>query len=81
MKLDSRSGEYFSEYAKYFGGPLIPKKSIYGMNNSGNLFAYELTNRVIDEAGLNRSKCQMSVYYKYVSYRSRLFLLSYVDDW
>ena len=37
MKLDSRYGEYFPEYYNYFGRPLILKKSVYGMNNSGNL--------------------------------------------
>ena len=50
LKLDIRYGEYLQEYAKYFGKPLILKKSMYGMNKSGNLFSDELTNWIIDEA-------------------------------
>ena len=38
-KLDSRYGEYFPEYAKYFGGPLSLKRSMYGVTNYGKLFA------------------------------------------
>ena len=44
VKLDSRYGEYFPEYANYFGRPLRLKKSMYGMNNSGKIFADDLTN-------------------------------------
>ena len=39
VKLDSRYAGYFPEYAKYFGRALILLKSIYGMTNSGKLFA------------------------------------------
>ena len=79
MKLDSRYGEYFPEYANYFGMTWRIKKSIYGMTNSGNLFTDELNNRMIDEEGFNHSKCKMSVYYKYAPYGSKLVVLSYVD--
>ena len=50
------------------------------MNISGKIFANELTNWLIYKAGFNQSKCQMSVHYKYASYGSKLFLLSFVDD-
>ena len=50
------------------------------MNNSGKLFAYELTNWMIDEAGFNQSKCKMSAYYNYTPYGSRLVMISYVYD-
>ena len=53
MKFDSRYVEYLSEYVNYFGIPLRLNKSIYGMNNSGKLFADELTNWMIDEAGFS----------------------------
>ena len=43
VKLDSRYTDYFPEYPKYFGISLRLLKSIYGMTNSGNLFADELT--------------------------------------
>ena len=43
VKLDMRYTEYFPEYAKYSGIALIFLKSMYGMTNSGKLFADELT--------------------------------------
>ena len=53
---------------------------MYGMTNSENSFADEITNWLIDEAVFNQSKCQMSVYYKYGTYGSKLVLLSCGDD-
>ena len=50
MKLDRRRGEYLPEYCSYFGRPLRLKNSIYGITNSGNLFAENITNKMIDEA-------------------------------
>ena len=44
VKLDSRYGDYFPEYYNYFGRPLRLKKSMYGMNDSGKLFADDITN-------------------------------------
>ena len=35
VKLDSKYGDYFSEYCNYFGRPWILNKSMYGMTNSG----------------------------------------------
>ena len=52
---------------------------MYGMTNSGNLFADEITNFLIDEKGFIQSKFQMSVYYKYALDGSKLVVLSYVD--
>ena len=43
VKLDIRYTDYFPGYAKYFGRALILLNSVYGMTNSGNLFADELT--------------------------------------
>ena len=42
-KLEIRYNDYFTEYAKYCGRALILLKSMYGMTNSGKLFADELT--------------------------------------
>ena len=80
MKLDSRYVEYFPDYANYFGRLLGINKSMYGLTNFGKLFADEITNWLIDEAELNHSRCQMSVYYKYATDGSKLFVLSYGDD-
>ena len=43
VKLYSRYRDYFPEYENYFGRDLRLLKSIYGMINSGKLFADELT--------------------------------------
>ena len=79
VKLDIRYTDYFPEYAKYFGRVLILLKSMYGMNNSGKLFADDLTEWLL-EAGFIQSKCQMSIYYKYTPDGSKTVVLSYVDD-
>ena len=68
MKFDSRYGEYFPEYANYFGRPLIMNKSMYGMTNYGNIFDDELNNWLIDESNFKQSQCQMYLYYKYAPY-------------
>ena len=53
-------------------------KSIYGMTNSGKLFADELTEWLI-KVGFIKYKCQMSIYYKYSPY-GKIVVLSDVDD-
>ena len=52
---------------------------MYGMTNSGKLFDVELTECLL-EAGFIQYKCQMSIYYKYAPYGSKIVILSYVDD-
>ena len=52
---------------------------MYGMTNSGKLFADELTEWLL-EAGFIQSQCQMSICYKYATYGSKVVVLSYVDD-
>ena len=52
---------------------------MYGMKNSGKLFADELTEWLI-EAGFIQSQCCMSIYYKYAPDGSKIVFLSYVDD-
>ena len=49
------------------------------MNNSGKLFADEFTEWLL-EALFIQSQCQMSIYYKYAPDRSKIVVLSYVDD-
>ena len=39
VKLDMRYVDYFPEYVQYFGRALKLLKSMYGMTNSGKLFA------------------------------------------
>ena len=47
VKLDMRYADYFPEYVQYFGRALKLYKSMYGMTNSGKLFADELTEWLI----------------------------------
>ena len=54
-------------------------KSMYGMTNSGKLFANELTEWLL-EAGFIQSHCQISIYYQYAPDGSKIVVLSYVDD-
>ena len=49
------------------------------MNNSGEVFADELTEWLV-EVSFIQSQCQMSIYYKYSPYGSKIVVLSYVDD-
>ena len=74
-----RYADYFLEYAQDFGRALKWLKSMYGMTNSGKLFADELTEWLIEEVFM-QSQCQMSIYYKYAPDGSRIVVLSYVDD-
>ena len=52
---------------------------MYGMTNSGKLFADELTEWFKKE-GFIQSQCQMSIYFKYAPDGSKIVVLSYVDD-
>ena len=52
---------------------------MYGMNNSGKLFADDFTECLL-EAGFIKSKYQMSIYYKYEPDGTKIVMLSYVDD-
>ena len=79
VKLDMSYIDYFPEYAKYFGRALRLLNSMYGITNSGKLFADELTEWLLEEGSI-QSQCQMSIYYKYASYGSKFVVLSYVDD-
>ena len=47
------------------------------MTNFGNIFVDEIINWLIYEAGVKQSKCQISIYYKYELYGSKLGVLSY----
>ena len=52
---------------------------MYGMTNSGKLFADELTEWLL-EAGFIQSQFQMSIYYNYAPDGSKIVVLFYVDD-
>ena len=54
VKLDIRYTDYFPEYTQYFGRALRYLKSMYGMTNSGNMFAGEFTEWLL-EAGFIQS--------------------------
>ena len=53
---------------------------MYGMTISGKLFADELTDWFVKEAGFSQSECQGSIYYKILPDGNRIVVLSYVDD-
>ena len=75
VKLDSIYADYFSECSNYFGRALMLFQSMYVTNNSGKVFADELTYWLL-ETGFIQYQCQMSIYYKYAPYRTKL--LSYL---
>ena len=79
VKSDSRYAYYFPEYSNYFGRALILLKSMYGMTNSGKLFPEYLTHWLL-EADFIQYQFQMSIYYKYAPYGTKIVILSYVDD-
>ena len=79
VKFYSRYTDYFPEYSNYFGRALRVLKTMYGMTNSGKLFADELTEWLL-EASFIKYQCQMSIYYKYAPDGSNIVVLSYVDD-
>ena len=58
VKLDSKYADFFPEYRQYFGRPLRLVRSMYGMTISGKLFADELTDWFVKEAGFSQSACQ-----------------------
>ena len=64
VKLDSRYADYFTEYADYFVRALRLLNSMYGMTNSGELFADELTEWLL-KSGFIQSQFCMSIYYNY----------------
>ena len=80
VKLESRYVDYFLEYSKYFGRSLILLNYMYGMTNSGKVFANELTDLLINEEGFNKSQCQIFVYYKYTPDGKNIVVFCYVDD-
>ena len=77
--LNIRYAAYFPEYVQYFGRALNFFKSMYGMTNSGKLFADELTEWLIEEVFM-QSQCKMSIYYKYAPDGSKIVVISCVDD-
>ena len=51
---------------------------MYGINSSRNIFANDLTNWKIGEAGVEQEHFQVYIYYKYRPDGSKLFVLCYV---
>ena len=52
---------------------------MYGMTNSGKLFADDLI-ECLHEVGFILYQCLMPIYYKYAPDESKIVVLSYVDD-
>ena len=79
MKLGSRYAYYFTEYCSYFGRALILLKPMYGMTNSGKVFADDFKVWLINESCLKQSQYQMSIYYKNAPYGTKNVVLIYVE--
>ena len=79
VKLYRRYADYFSEYSNYFGRALILLKFMYVMKNYGKLFSNELIEWLL-EAAFIQSQCQMSIYYNYALYGTKIVVLYYVYD-
>ena len=52
---------------------------MYGMTNYRKVFSDELTEWLL-KAGFIQSPCQMSIYYKFEPYGTKIVVLYYVDD-
>ena len=52
---------------------------MYGMTNSGNLFADELTEWLL-EAGFIQYQFQISIYYRYAPDGTNIIVLYCIDD-
>ena len=52
---------------------------MYGMTNYGKLFSDELTEWLL-EAFFIQYQCQMSIYYNYAPYGTKIVVLYYVND-
>ena len=79
MKLDSRYVDYFTEYSNYHGRALQLFNSVYGMTNSGKVFADDSTEWLL-AAGFIQYQCQMLIYIKYAPDGVKNIVLSYGDD-
>jgi Reverse transcriptase (RNA-dependent DNA polymerase) len=69
---------YFPDLAKWFGIPLILRKSAYGINSAGQLWAEELFGWYI-ELGFSQSLVEPSLF-KYKKENDWIILVSYCDD-
>ena len=69
----------FQNIQTYVRRALKLLESVYGMTNSGKLFAGELTKWLL-ESYFIQSQCQMSIYYNYTPDGGGNVVLSYVDD-
>ena len=67
LKLDSSYADYFPKYSSHFGIS-FRLKYMYGMTNSGKLFADDLTEWFINEARFIQYQFYISMYYKYTTY-------------
>ena len=77
VKLGSRYAEYLPKYSGYFGRALKLLNYMYGRNNSGKLFADELTEWFL-EVRFIEYQCHISIYYKYAPDEKNSIVLSYV---
>ena len=75
FKFDMRYAAYFPEHSQYFGRALKLLNSMYGMTNSGKLFADELTEWLIKEGLYNHNVRCLSIINTHLMDRRLLFYL------
>ena len=78
VRLPAEWAEIFPEYAQWFGIPLLLRKSAYGVNSAGRLWAEELFGWYI-EFGFKQSVVDPALFY-YQDGEEWIVLLSYSDD-
>ena len=52
---------------------------MYGITNYGKLFADKLTEWLL-ETGFVESRCQKSIYYRYIPDETKIIVIPYIDD-
>ena len=55
VRLESKYSDFFPDYRHYFGRPLRLVRFMYGMTISGKLFADNLTDGFVKDAGFSQS--------------------------
>jgi Reverse transcriptase (RNA-dependent DNA polymerase) len=78
VKLPKEYAIYFLDLAQWFGIPLILRKSAYGINSAGRLWAKELFGWYV-EFGFTQSVVEPSLF-KYKKGNDWIILVSYCDD-
>ena len=64
VRLDAKYADFFPDYRQYLRRPLRLVRLMYGMTINRKLFADDLTDWLVKDAGFSQSESQGSIYYK-----------------